>query len=542
MQKTTHWPNGAVVYQIYPRSFKDSNDDGVGDIPGIISKLDYLQDLGITAIWLSPFYRSPMADFGYDVADYRDVDPLFGTLKDCKELIAKAHAKDIRIIVDLVPNHTSDEHVWFMVSRQSRDNEYADYYIWRDPSGYGDDGNPLPPNNWVDVFAGESAWEWNETRGQYYLHSFNVHQPDLNWENPQVRREIQDVMRFWLDIGVNGFRVDAVNFISKEPSYTDDLENNEWEEGYPPYGRLLHVNSQSGPRLHEYLRDMAHVLHEEPYVARKPFMITEGYPQSPDHIGEYLAYYQGVDPAVSAPFCFEGFELPWEAGYWTGYLRDYHAALDTLVRAVPAYAFSNHDNPRPVTRWGEAVARSAAVLLLTLPGMVFIYNGDELGMENGVIPPELVVDPGAADGTGRDPERMPMQWSADKHGGFSSGKATWLPVHPNYLKVNAALQAEDPASFLSLYRSLCRLRSKYAALHSGSMEVFETGNKALLGYIRRHDNEAIMIVINFTDKIVSYKPESTIKSVLLSAASGKPLQIKDNILALAPHEAAVLQV
>jgi alpha-glucosidase len=546
------WAYGAVVYQIYPRSFKDSNSDGIGDLPGVIDKLDYLKELGVTALWLSPFYTSPMADFGYDVADYCDVDPIFGTLDDAKKLVAAAHTRGLRVLVDLVPNHSSDQHAWFKASSQSRDGEFADYYIWRDPAAASKTGasknkagKPLPPNNWIDVFSGESAWEWVEARGQFYMHSFAVQQPDLNWENPTVRQEIQNVMRFWLDLGVDGFRVDAVNFISKDPSFADDPVNPDWEEPHLRYGRLLHKNSQSGPQLHAYLTELSSVLKEDAYASRQPFMIFEGYPQTRDHIKEYLAYYHDVDDTVAAPFCFEGFELSWEqAGQWTGFLRDYLLALKRVPAAVPAYAFSNHDRSRLISRLGEARSRLAAVLLLTLPGMVFIYNGDELGMRDGVIPPELIVDPGAMDSSnseGRDPERTPLQWSGGKNAGFSDAAGgTWLPVNSDYQTVNVEAEAQDPGSFLNLYRSLCHLRHDIPALRQGDTEMLETGKPELLGFVRQYGKQAVLVLVNFSDYRVSYQPDRSIDTILLSTHSKPHAELAS--LTLAPHEALIAQV
>src|SRR6185312_12642978 len=265
--QTTHrWPEGAVVYQIYPRSFYDANGDGIGDISGITVKLDYLKDLGVNAIWLSPFYTSPMADFGYDVADYCDVDPIFGQLSDMDVLLAEAHKRGIKIIVDLVPNHSSDEHKWFHQSRQSREDPYSDWYIWRDPKGHDKQGKPIPPNNWVEHFSGGSAWEWEPSRQQFYLHLFDVKQPDLNWANEEVREAIKSVMRFWLDKGVDGFRVDAVVYMAKDPLFRDEPPNPHYKPGVNhPFEALQHVNIRSWPPLYAYLSEMAAVLKEEKY-------------------------------------------------------------------------------------------------------------------------------------------------------------------------------------------------------------------------------------------------------------------------------------
>lgn len=551
MNKTTNslhrWAEGAIVYQIYPRSFYDSNADGVGDIPGITSKLDYLKELGVNAIWLSPFYPSPMADFGYDVADHCDVDPIFGSLHDLDDLVTKSHAKDIRVILDLVPNHTSDEHEWFRQSKQSPEGPYADWYIWRNAKGNDKHGNPQPPNNWVNVFSGNSAWEWVPSRQQFYLHSFHVAQPDLNWSNPDVRDAIKDVMRFWLDRGVDGFRVDAVPFMAKDPQFRDDPKNSHYKPGQGnPYNALRHTNSLAWPAVHAYLSEMASVLKEEKYQHSERFMVTEGYTQTADTITEYLAYYEGMDPEVAAPFNFEGLSLPWQASPWHEFLQKFHAALDGFSSlCVPSYAFGNHDQHRIVTRLGEPAARSAAVLLLTLPGMSFIYNGEELGMKNGEIPLSMVQDPGAMGGDGgRDPERTPLQWTPDKNAGFTAANTPWLPVVDNYLTHNVQTESNDPDSFLSLYRTLCELRNKLTALRYGTIQVIDTGNKNVLGYVRRDNAEAYLTMINFakTTQKVTLPKDVTLGSLVVSSMASTKLHETSSTPTLAGNEAAVYQV
>lgn len=485
------WVEGALVYHIYPRSFADSNGDGIGDLQGIADHLDYLQQLNITAIWLSPFYPSPMADFGYDVANYTDVDPIFGTLGDFDGLLAAAHDRGIRVMVDLVPNHTSDEHPWFIESASSRDNDRADWYIWRDPVTHADEPEVRrAPNNWRDALTGGSAWQWHEGRQQFYLHSFDVKQPDLNWTNPAVREAFKEVMRFWLDRGVDGFRVDAVPWLAKEPLMSDDSPNPEYVEGEDLlYHALKHDNSRSWPAVYAYLSEMTEVLHEAPYRERQAFMVTEAYPEGHNPLMEYLSYYVGMDPLVSAPFIFEGLSLPWDATLWRRFLRSFHGALHQIgPQCVASYAFGNHDQPRLASRLGEAVARSAAVLLLTLPGMAFLYYGDEIGMKNVPIPPERVQDPAAKgdpkSGIGRDPERTPMQWSADKSAGFSRSDPTWLPIAEDYTTRNVAAQESDPNSLLSLYKQLARLRSEAPAFQAGSLTVVEGHDPHVLAFVR----------------------------------------------------------
>lgn len=501
---TRRWPEGAIVYQIYPRSFFDSNADGIGDLAGIIGKLDYVQSLGVNAIWLSPFYPSPMADFGYDVADYCNVDPMFGNLEDIKQLIKSAHARGIKLMVDLVPNHSSDEHPWFSASRKSRDGgKYSDWYIWKDAKSSNKKAKPAPPNNWVEVLTGGSAWQWEPERQQFYLHSFDVKQPDLNWSNPAVREAIKDVMRFWLDLGIDGFRVDAVQFMGKDPTYSDEKRNPHYIAGRDGrYGKLLHTKNHGWPAMFGYLAELAGVLKEPRYVGRDLFMVTEAYPDSSDRIAEYLSYYQGMDPAVAAPFIFEGLDyLPWEAAPWRHFLTDFHNALDDFSPlCVASYALGNHDKHRIVSRLGVAPARSAAVLLLTLPGMAFVYNGDELGMKNGHIPQDCIQDPGAEGGWGRDPERTPLHWTSGHNAGFSAAARPWLPLAENYETHNVETESQDPASFLSLYRQLGKLRNGSPALRYGELELLDTNHKGVLGYRRRQGNQAFVTLVNFADQ------------------------------------------
>lgn len=538
------WPEGAIVYQIYPRSFYDSNNDGIGDIPGVTARLNYLKSLGVNVIWLSPFYPSPMADFGYDVADYCDVDPMFGTLNDMDKLIKAAHAHDIRVLVDLVPNHTSDEHEWFRESRKSHDNAYADWYIWKDPKGKDKRGKPIPPNNWLDIFTGETAWEWEPTRQQFYLHSFDVHQPDLNWTNPEVREAIKSAMRFWLDRGVDGFRVDAVRHMGKDPLFKDNPRNPDYHgEHKNRYGSIIHKYSQGAPQLYVYLAEMAAVLREEPYKKRLRFMVTEAWPEGDERIEEYMAYYEGMDPEVAAPFIFEGFYLSWHAGPWHKFLGQFHEVLKSYSPlGVSSYAFGNHDKDRLATHLGEDAARSAAVMLLTLPGMVFIYNGEEIGMVNGKIPPSFVQDPAADGGEGRDPERTPMQWTPDKNAGFSEAETTWLPMADGFEKTNVKTESKDPSSFLTLYRQLGKLRNNSAALKRGDIKLIKTGHDSILGYIRTSGSKSLLVLVNFTNRATTAEIPKDLKlgrRLITSDARSKPKKSKNGWIHLLPNEAAV---
>jgi alpha-glucosidase len=538
------WPEGAIVYQIYPRSFYDANNDGIGDIPGITKKLEYLEDLGINAIWLSPFYPSPMADFGYDVADYVDVDPIFGKLSDMDELIKEAHKHKIKIMVDLVPNHSSDEHEWFRASRQSREGKYADWYIWRDARGKDKDGKPIPPNNWLDIFTGETAWEWEPAREQFYLHSFDVHQPDLNWANPEVREAIKSAMRFWLDLGVDGFRVDAVRFMGKDPLFKNNPPNPDYVPGQgSKYGSIKHIYSQGRPQLYAYLAEMAAVLKEKKYQKSPRFMVTESYPETKNHVREYLAFYEGMDPQVAAPFNFEGLGLPWEAEPWGKFLAKFHKALnDFSPNCVASYAFGNHDQHRLATRLGDSAARSAAVMLLTLPGMSFIYNGEEIGMVNGHVPEDLVQDPAAASGAGRDPERTPLQWTDGKNAGFTEAKQAWLPVAHGYEERNIKVEDRDPMSFLALYKSLTHMRNHSEALKRGELKVFNTGHSSVLGFTRTKGKKGYIVLVNFSEEMAKAKLPKDVKIGKFEISSDPETKHKStdgNVIQLLPNEAAV---
>jgi len=539
------WPEGAIVYQIYPRSVQDANGDGVGDLQGVVRRLDYLQDLGVNALWLSPFYPSPMADFGYDIADYCNVDPLFGTLDDFKRLLAEAQKRNIKIIVDLVPNHSSDEHAWFKESRTSRTNSKSNWYIWKDAHPDSEPGKPQPPNNWLNVLTGDSAWEWVPEREQFYLHSFHKGQPDLNWPNRDVRQAIKNVMRFWLDMGVDGFRVDAVYWMAKDPFFRNDPLNPHYDAGEDKrYEMLRHTNSSGWPAVYAYLSEMAEVLREPQYAPKDRFMVTEAYPQDDDAVASYMAFYEGIDPVVAAPFNFEGLTLRWEAGPWRRFLRTFHHALEALnPHCVASYAFGNHDQYRMATRLGDKAARSAAVMQLTLPGMIFVYYGEEIGMHNVSIPRDMVQDPEALGdplGQGRDPARTPMQWSAGKNAGFSEAPTTWLPVANDASTRNVEAEQHDPDSFYNLYKKLMKLRNNSDALRHGLVQVLELGHPDLVGYVRSDGGENYVTLINFSNKPVSCIPGVSLRSFILSSEPGSKLADGiDGEVELLPHEAAL---
>ncbi len=511
LQNQPPWFRGATIYQIYPRSFFDANNDGIGDLPGIIEKLDYLagspDSLGVDAVWLSPFYPSPMADFGYDITDYCDVDPTFGSLDDFKRLVAEAHQRNLRIIVDFVPNHTSDQHPWFIASRQSRRNPRHDWYVWKDPGPNGE-----PPNNWLSLFGGP-AWQFDETRQQFYLHSFLSEQPDLNWDNPSVREAMQHNVRFWFDLGVDGIRVDAVWWLSKDPGFRDDPPNPSGDED--PYNALKHDNSREGPRLFEYLSLLAQTVKEY----GEKFMIVEAYPDIPGDVNEYIKFYKNIDPSVCAPFNFEGIFLPWDAATFRDYVDTYQQHMKDDYE--PIYCLGNHDRHRLTSRIGRPAAKVAAVMLLTLPGTTFMYYGDELGMTDVPIAPDQVHDPFELNvpgkGLGRDPVRTPLQWSAEAYAGFSN-TTPWLPVADDASRYNVREESADKQSFLTLYRHLLSLCDHSPVLKHGSYQSFDAGD-GIYAFTRTDDSEKFVILLNFTVREIRLAAPVKFKEVKFSISN-----------------------
>lgn len=481
------WWQTGVIYQIYPRSFFDSNGDGVGDLPGITRKLDYLRWLGVDAIWLSPIYPSPMADFGYDISNYTDVHPLFGTLADVDTLIHQAHQHDLKVILDFVPNHTSDEHPWFQESRSSRANPKRDWYIWKDPSP---DGGP--PNNWTSLFGGP-AWQFDAQTGQYYLHLFDVKQPDLNWRNPHVREAMYDVLRFWFERGIDGFRIDVLWLLLKDGQFRDNPENPYWKPGEPPYARQLGLYTGDQPGIHDIVREMRAIANS--YGER--VLIGEIYLP----MQNLIHYYGEQLDEVQLPFNFQFVTLStWEASAIRHAVDAYEGMLPD--GAWPNWVLGNHDRPRIATRIGRDQARVAQMLLLTLRGTPTCYYGDELGMQNVAIPPELMHDP---QGKGnpehsRDPIRTPMQWDTSPNAGFCPPNVQpWLPVANDYLTYNAAVEQDDPRSFLTLVHKLLTLRHTYPALNVGSYQSLDQSNPNCFVYTRQHDNQRCLVVLNFSE-------------------------------------------
>ncbi|MBM3135031.1 MAG: DUF3459 domain-containing protein [Chloroflexi bacterium] len=494
------WWRDGVIYQIYPRSFADSTGDGVGDLPGITAHLDYLNDgtpnsLGVDAIWLSPIYPSPMRDFGYDVANYHDIDPLFGTLADFDRLLAEAHKRGIRVIMDWVMNHTSDQHPWFRESRASRDNPKRDWYIWRAPT-------PLPssprlqgegqvrgvPNNWQSVFGGP-AWTWDEATGQYYLHLFLPQQPDLNWRNPQVHDAIFNELRFWLDRGVDGFRLDVADAYYKDAQ----LRDNPRRLGLRAYDRQQHIYDWNQPETHEMLQEFRRLLDQYP----ERMAVGE--------VGQWHAasYYGSGSDELHLAFNFAFLECPWSAPAFQRVIEAWDKAVPPA--GWPCYVLSNHDQTRHISRYAagrctEARAKVAATMLLTLRGTPFLYYGEELGLREGRIPRAEIVDPPGKRYwplyKGRDGCRTPMPWNDQPNAGFTAGRP-WLRVNPDYRQVNVAAESQNPDSLLHFYRRLIRLRKTSPALRRGSYRPLIPRPTGCLAYLRETAEQTVLVGLNF---------------------------------------------
>ena len=498
----TDWWRGAVIYQVYPRSFADTNGDGVGDLPGITGHLDHIASLGVDAVWLSPFFTSPMKDFGYDVTDYCDVDPVFGTLADFDRLIARAHALGLKIITDLVLAHTSDQHIWFRDSRQSRTGDRADWYVWADAKP---DGSP--PNNWQSVFVGP-AWTWDARRGQYYLHNFLAEQPQLNLHNSAVQDALLDAARFWLDRGVDGFRFDAINFAMHDPQLRDNPPAPPGGKRTRPFDFQSRVHNQSQPQIPDFLARVRALM--DLYPGR--FSVAEV-------VGE------AAEPEMQA-FTADNRHL--NSAYGFAYLYAEALTPDLVRRANaawngapgqgwPSWAFSNHDAPRAVSRWSEGrdpdrFARMAMLLLMALRGNVFVYQGEELGLPQAEIPFDRLVDPEAIanwpETLGRDGARTPIPWRADApHARFSTAEP-WLPVDPRHPPLAVDRQNADPASILNLTRRLVALRKREPALRLGTLR-FLDAPAPLLAFERRFGDEVLTCVFNLGHERAEWVPDGS---------------------------------
>ena len=484
---TALWWQTGVIYQIYPRSFQDTNADGIGDLKGIERRLDYLASLGVDAIWISPIYPSPMADFGYDVADYCDIDSRFGVLADFDSLIAQAHARGLKILLDFVPNHTSDRHPWFVESRASRDNPKRDWYIWRDAAP--DSG---PPNNWISDFGG-SAWQWDQATGQYYYHAFLKEQPDLNWRHPAVQAAMYDVMRFWFDRGVDGFRIDVLWHLVKAADFPDNPPNPAYQPAMGDMHRVLQLHSTDQPEVHEIAADMRAIADRYGASGRgERVLIGEIYLP----VDRLLGYYGGERAEVHLPFNFQLVDAPWEARSLATLIASYEAALPP--GAWPNWVLGNHDRPRVAAKRGQAQARVAAMLLLTLRGTPTLYYGDELGLSDVAIPPAQVQDPRGlrepALALGRDPVRTPMPWDESQNAGFTTAKP-WLPLNADAPTRNVARMTQEPHSILALYRRLLAARRAHPALAIGDFVLLDSEGD-VLAYERRHGAERLIVALN----------------------------------------------
>jgi alpha-glucosidase len=538
------WWKHAVIYEIYPRSFQDSNGDGVGDLNGITERLDYLKDLGIDAIWIAPCYPSPQVDFGYDISDYQNIDPMYGTLADFDRLTAEANKRNIRVIMDAVLNHTSDKHAWFIESASSRTNPKADWYIWRDGKGPGQ-----PPNNWLSTF-GHSAWQFERARNQYYYHYFYIQQPDLNWRNPQVETAIFNMLRFWLDRGVAGFRLDAIPTLFEDPTLKD-------EKVLPGKNKFGDPNEET--KLQENLPEVHGVI-------RRMRAMINTYPNNRVLIGEtYLPNIQELDKwyggtkhdELQLPMDMQvGFEDKLDANQFRRRINDAETKIDGNQ---PLFVFDNHDNPRTAFRYGDGVHNKAidkmlATILFTTRSTAMMYYGDEIEMPTTVpTSKDQVKDPIGITGwpkeKGRDGERTPMQWNNSTSAGFSTNPHTWLPVAPDYKTVNVEAESRDPQSMLNWYKKLIALRRTNTALHDGGMQMLETGNQQIVAWTRTApDGKLVVVACNFAPdpQIVSLQSATSgHKTATTLAASGDANQkstVDLNAVSLAPYGSIVAEV
>ncbi|MCH7588294.1 MAG: DUF3459 domain-containing protein [Chloroflexi bacterium] len=544
-QNEIQWWQSGVVYQIYPRSFKDTTGNGIGDLEGIIARLDYLNDgkadrkaegppssLGVEALWLSPFFPSPGADFGYDVSNYVDVDSIFGDLATFDRLVSEAHKRGIKIIIDYVPNHSSDQHPWFQESRLNKHNAKRNWYIWHDPKP---DGSP--PNKWGSVFGGP-AWTLDEETRQYYLHQFLKEQPEFNWREAEVKKALFDVLRFWMDRGVDGFRMDVIGMLLKDPELRDNPHNPSADPGLPDfnaYERVIHQYNEDLDEVHQILRDFRALTDQYPDRC----LIGEVWYELP----RWIMYYGKNGDELHLPFNFRLMDLPWDA-------RAFRKSVDELDAAVPDfgwpnYVLGNHDRRRLASRIGLAQARVAAMLLLTLRGTPTLYYGDELGMNNGEITLENMQDPqGFRLGLdrSRDTGRTPMQWNSGTYAGFSAVEP-WLPVPQDFQERNVELQDADPSSMLNLYRQLLRYRRMTPALNQGSYRSIDVDREGCYVYVREHAQGARLLALNFVDEPRNISiPAMDRGRVILSTHMDRVGSVLLSDLDLRPNEGVIIEV
>jgi alpha-glucosidase len=524
----TAWWQTGVIYQVYPRSFQDSDGDGIGDLNGITLRLGHLVDLGVEAVWISPIFPSPMRDFGYDVSDYCSVSPIFGSLADFDTLLRSAHGVGLKVILDFVPNHTSDLHPWFEESRSSRFSAKRDWYVWRDARP---DGSP--PNNWESAFGGP-AWTFDSVTGQYYYHAYLKEQPDLNWRNPAVVAAMCDVLRFWLTRGVNGFRVDAIHHLLEDEEFRDNPEAPGWRPGMPPNERWIQTRTVDQPEIHERIKRMRQVSDEFP----ERVMIGEAYLP----IDRLMAYYGADLTGFHLPFNFHLISTDWRPEAVASLIQAYEAALPP--GGWPNWVLGNHDRSRVASRIGAAQARVAAMLMLTLRGTPTIYQGEEIGMMDVPIPPELVQDPFERNvpgfGFGRDPVRTPMPWTSEQYAGFSA-QQPWLPLNADSDTLNVQVQNRDPRSMLSLYRALIKLRRENDVLSLGSFELSMRTTQVLV-YERRLGERRYLIALNMSGdeqvipiRLPRYQP-------LLSTYMDNEHEILGDGIHVRPDEGLVLRL
>lgn len=559
-KQKTPWSQ-VVLYQLYPWSFnedkKRSPQRGNGTIQGIIERIPYLVDLGITGLWVCPPYEGPMYDNGYDIADFIDIHPELGTMDDFDQLVAACHEHGIRIMLDFIPNHSSNAHEWFQKSRRRLDG-YDDWYIWH-PGKKDENGNPIPPNNWPAIFSqgnrqardegkmpwlkedditpAISAWKWDELRGEFYLRSFSDEQPDLNWENPNVREAMKNNMRFWIERGVDGFRMDAVNHMAKNRSFEDEERDPTFDEkggskhSKNPYYQYLHRNSSNYPeRLFFYVKELCSVVRDEKYKDRELQMVLESYVDD-----ELLAEINNIDPQKTFTFNFGPFYLPWEASARQQQMDDYYEHFPE--GGIPNQVFGNHDNPRLATRFGDEPARAMAVMGLFAPGMNIIYSSEELGLHNADIPPEKCMDQLAF----RDGQRTPIIWDdTQPNAGFSNAKPEelWLPINDKDLHLAVTKQQGDPKSFLSLYKAAIRMRKELPAIRDGKYVIVKTDNPEIISYGRKADNQEALVLVNCTDKSQVVRPMNVFPSGKIVLSS---IDVEENLTAVELLDGIILR-
>jgi alpha-glucosidase len=518
MKKDFLWWRDGIIYQIYPRSFADSNDDGIGDLQGIISKLDYLHALGVDAIWLSPIYPSPDVDFGYDVADYCEIDPKFGTMQDFKALLKEARKRDIHVILDLVLNHTSDQHPWFIEAKKSKDNPYHDWYLWQDPKPNGD-----PPNNWESWFGGP-AWEYDTNLEQYYYHMFFKEQPDLNWRNPDVRAAMLDVFRFWLKKGVDGFRLDVFNAYFKDPEFKD----NPSQFGIRAFDRQKHIYDVSQPEMFPLIQEIRAIMEER----KDTYVVGETFLADPQQTAQYCG-----DGKLHAAFNFDFAQNRWHPKrFLRSALRWYQSLSDD---AWPNNFLSNHDMRRSATRYclgeDDRRAKVAGAMLLTIKGTPFLYYGEEIGLRD--IPIRKISEVKDPVGktfwplfNGRDGCRAPMQWNDQIHAGFSATEP-WLPVHTNYPDRNVDQQITDPESLLIFFKHFIQIRKEEPALQRGDFIPLVKDPRHFLAFLRTYQDDQLLVMLNFSSRELIYDiPEGTWVSLF---GEDEP---NNGLISLAPYD------